>query len=80
MVTARPECKSNCASGIVPTHIDEGYAISVTYNAADCLPDEENWIDVSLRIKGTRLHERFIIPRLPQTDSLLNHPEQFALY
>ncbi len=61
-VTARPECKSNCASGIVPTHIDEGYAISVTYNAADCLPDEENWIDVSLRIKGTRLHEKFIIP------------------
>lgn len=61
-VTARPECKSNCASGIVPTHIDEGYAISISYNTVDCLPDEENWIDVSLRIQGTRLHEKFIIP------------------
>lgn len=61
-VTARPECKSNCASGLVPTHIDEGYTISISYNTVDCISDEENWIDVSLRIKGARLHEKFIIP------------------
>lgn len=61
-VSARPNLKSNCASGLRPEHSADGKTITIHYNSDDCLPDEENWIDVQLRIKNANLHEKFLIP------------------
>lgn len=59
-VTARPDLKSNCASGLRAEHSDDGYSLLIHYNDEDCLADEQNWIDVTLRIKNARLHDRFL--------------------
>lgn len=60
-VSARPELQSNCASGLRAEHSDDGDII-IHYRDEDCLDNEENWIQVSLRLKTGRLSERFTIP------------------
>lgn len=58
-VTAMPKLSSNCASQLSATHSADSYSFSVTYSDEDCLANEENWIEVSLRLKDARLVKKF---------------------
>lgn len=51
-----PTVSSNCASNINVTPTDGTYRI--TYDTSDCLPDEENYITVTFRIRGKRIEHR----------------------
>lgn len=58
-VSASPKVTSNCASqiGVRPS---EGMFV-ISYNAEDCLPEEENFLNISLVIDGKRLqHKAFL--------------------
>lgn len=61
-VTANPTLKSDCASGLRAEPDDDGTSFTVYYNAEDCLPDEQNWIEVSLRVGSAPLRGKFRIP------------------
>lgn len=54
-----PKLTSNCAGDLKFTRDGQDYII--TYDTADCLSDEQNTIEVSFRIKGKTLREKFII-------------------
>ena len=51
-----PAVTSNCASDINVTPSDGMYRI--TYDTSDCLPDEENYITVTFRVRGKRIEHR----------------------
>lgn len=53
-VSAMPTLKSNCASRLSVQPSTDGTFI-ITYDDSDCLEDEENFIDVQLRIDNKRL-------------------------
>lgn len=55
-MTGTPTLKSNCASRLEAK--PDGQGFRVTYDAIDCLPDEENWIEVSLRMRDTRFTKK----------------------
>lgn len=48
-----PKVKSNCASQIGVEASNGAFLIS--YDATDCLPDEENYLDIAFIIEGKRL-------------------------
>lgn len=52
-VNGRLEVTSECASRITVRPDGDGW--SVTYNDEDCLPDEDNTLQLSLRVPGLRL-------------------------
>ena len=56
-VATVPKVTSNCASEI--RVIPSGTKFVITYNAIDCLGDEENFIDVQFRINGKRVESKF---------------------
>ena len=49
--------KSNCASDL-QVDIDDGASV-ITFDSSDCLPDEENYIEVTARIDSRKLTRRF---------------------
>lgn len=51
-----PTVTSNCASNINVTPADGTYRI--TYDTADCLPDEENYLTITFRVRGKRVEHR----------------------
>ena len=51
-----PTVTSNCASNISVVPTDGTYRI--TYDTSDCLPDEENYLTVSFRVRGKRVEHR----------------------
>lgn len=51
--------KSDCAAITDNTPADGEYTI--TYDTADCLSDEDNYITVSMRIEGNKIENRFSI-------------------
>lgn len=51
-----PKVTSNCASGISVQPSDGAYIIS--YSTEDCLPEEDNQLDVQLRIEKTNISHR----------------------
>ncbi len=53
---------SNCASDIQVRQHDGAYR--VTFSTDDCLEDEENYIDVTVRAEGRKLTGRYIIKEL----------------
>lgn len=58
-VSKAPVVKSNCASqiGISPSN----GAFLISYDATDCLPDEENFLDIAFIIEGKRLtHKAYL--------------------
>ncbi|MCD8183632.1 MAG: plethodontid receptivity factor PRF [Bacteroides sp.] len=58
-VSVKPKVTSNCASQISARPSDEMFIIS--YNAEDCLPEEENFLNISLVVEGKRLqHKAFL--------------------
>ena len=56
-VATVPKVTSNCASEI--RVIPSGTKFVITYNAIDCLGDEENFIDVQFRINGKRVESKY---------------------
>lgn len=54
-----PKITSNCAGDLKFTR--EGQDFIITYDTEDCLSDEENLIEVSFRIKGKTIREKFVI-------------------
>lgn len=58
-VSAKPKVTSNCAGQISVRPSDGMFVIS--YNAEDCLPEEENFLNISLNVGGKRLqHKAFL--------------------
>lgn len=56
-----PTVTSNCASNINVTPTDGTYRI--TFNTEDCLPDEENYLTVTFRVRGKRVEHRMSLNR-----------------
>lgn len=56
---AAPTLRSNCASDLSFTNTDGEYVI--TFNTQDCLPEEQNSVEVSFRINGRTLRRSFTI-------------------
>lgn len=52
-----PKATSNCASQIAVRQ--SGSKFVITYDPIDCLPEEENFIDVQFRINGKRVESKF---------------------
>lgn len=58
-VSSAPKVKSNCA-GQISTRPQDGMFI-ISYNAQDCLPEEENSLDITFIINGKRYqHQAFL--------------------
>ena len=58
-VAAKPKVTSNCAGQISVRPADGMFLI--TYSAEDCLPEEENFLNISLTVGGKRLqHKAFL--------------------
>lgn len=58
-VAAKPKVTSNCASQISVRPANGMFVI--TYSAEDCLPEEENFLNISLTVGGKRLqHKAFL--------------------
>lgn len=55
-VSKLPTVKSNCA-GQIQVRPSNG-SFLITYDAADCLPEEENFLDIQLRIEGKKLEHK----------------------
>ncbi len=53
-----PKVTSNYAASIQTTPDGNG-GFDITYDNSDCLEDEENWIEVSTRVEGQKLHSRY---------------------
>lgn len=58
-VSGRPEVKSECATGIMTRPTDDGYGYIITYSTEDCIADEPNALEVSLRVGPSRLRQSF---------------------
>lgn len=58
-VATVPKVTSNCASQIKVRQ--SGDTFTITYDAVDCLPEEENFINVEFRINGKRIDSKFLI-------------------
>lgn len=58
-VATLPKVTSNCASKVNVTQSGDKFLIA--YDAVDCLPEEENFIDVQFRINGKRIENKFYI-------------------
>lgn len=55
-VSSKPKVTSNCA-GQLEVRPDEG-AFVISYDAVDCLPEEENFLDIVFRIGGKKLEHK----------------------
>lgn len=60
---SKPILKSDCAASLSYRLTSDGNSFMICYDAIDCLPDEDNYIDITLCIDTTKLHERFLIPK-----------------
>lgn len=58
-----PALKSNCASRLEAQPLPDGTGYEVTYDDIDCLPEEDNWIEVSLRMRDARIVRKVYIGR-----------------
>ena len=58
-VSAAPKVLSNCAGQLSALPSDGGFIIS--YNAIDCLPDEENYLNITFRINGKKLEHKVFL-------------------
>lgn len=53
-----PTLKSNCATRLQTTPLTDGCGYEITYDDIDCLPDEDNWIEINLRMRDTRVVQK----------------------
>lgn len=56
-----PTLKSNCASRLQATPLSDGCGFEISYDDIDCLPEEDNWVEVNLRMRDTRLVQKVYI-------------------
>ncbi len=56
-----PTLKSNCSKRLQAQPLPDGTGYEITYDAIDCLDEDDNWIDVSLRLRDTRLTKRIYL-------------------
>lgn len=59
--TGVPTLKSNCATRLQATPLPNGCGFEVIYDDIDCLSDEDNWIEVNLRMRDTRVVQKIYI-------------------
>lgn len=58
-VSTAPKVTSNCASQITVRPAEGAFLVS--FSAEDCLPEEENFLQISFRVEGKRLeHKAFL--------------------
>ena len=57
-VTGVPTLKSNCATRLQAEPLPDGTGFEITYDDIDCLPDEDNWIEINLRMRDTRVVQK----------------------
>lgn len=57
-VTGVPTLKSNCASKLQASPLEDNCSYEVTYDATDCLAEEDNWIEITLRLRDTRISQK----------------------
>lgn len=57
-VTGVPTLKSNCASKLQASPLKDNCSYEVTYDAADCLDEEDNWIEITMRLRDTRITQK----------------------
>ncbi len=55
-----PKVTSNCASQLNVEHTDDGMFM-VTYDAIDCLPEEENFLAINFRIDGKKIGHKAML-------------------
>lgn len=68
-----PHVSSNCASNINVVPSDGTYRI--TYDTSDCLPDEDNYLTVSFRVRGKKVEHRMSLNGITSTDKFSVVPE-----
>lgn len=68
-----PSVSSNCASNINVVPSDGTYRI--TYDTSDCLPDEDNYLTVSFRVRGKKVEHRMSLSGITSTDKFSVVPE-----
>lgn len=58
-----PTVKSDCAviTDCIPS--EDGYGFTISYTDDECSFDDEHWIDVTLKVKATRLRQKFYFHR-----------------
>ncbi len=71
-VYTAPKVSANCASSIRVK--PSNGAFDVIFDTADCLDDEENYLDVAARIEGTKFEQRF-----PLREATTGTKEKFSV-
>lgn len=61
-LVAQPAVKSDCASRLATSWSQDGCTLTISYSAEDCLPTENNSIELTLKSKLGRLRQTFFIP------------------
>lgn len=56
-----PTLKANCAAKLSATPLPDGTGYDISYDDIDCLDDEDNWIEVSLRMRDARIVQKVFI-------------------
>lgn len=60
-MSGKPDVKSNCANILGVEYAPDGYSFLIRYSSEDCIEDEENYLNVALRLGSQRLnHKAFI--------------------
>lgn len=67
-VSVNPKVTSNCA-GQLSARPSEGMFI-ISYNAEDCLPEEDNFLNISFVINGKRLQHKAFLNEAEGNDSM----------
>lgn len=57
-VTGIPVLKSNCATRLEATPLPNGNSFEISYDDIDCLSEEDNWIEVSLRMRDAKIVQK----------------------
>lgn len=60
-VTGVPVLKANCATRLEAQPLPDGTGYEVTYDDIDCLPEEDNWIEINLRMRDARLKQKIYL-------------------
>ncbi len=60
-VSGIPVLKANCASRLEASPLPDTTGFKITFDNIDCLEEEDNWIDVNLKMRETRLSKKIFI-------------------
>lgn len=60
-VAGVPTLKANCATKLTATPLPDGSGYDISYDDIDCLDDEDNWIEINLRMRDARITQKVFI-------------------